>query len=91
MPLLDKVLEANPAGVFKELNSVPKLKEMVNLNGMSKNMILKSYGIVPWNAQQQQAEHQQSNQNPAQAAMAWAKANPKDPRAAQILQRLSGK
>ena len=48
MPLLDKVLAANPAGVFKELSSIPKLKEMINLNDMSKNMILKNYGIVPW-------------------------------------------
>ncbi len=59
MPILNKVLDANPANVFKELNSIPKLQEMMNLNELSKQNIMKSRGIVPWQGTEQQIQPQQ--------------------------------
>jgi hypothetical protein len=45
MPLLDKILEANPANVFKTINSVPKLEEMINLNNNSANTLKSTVGL----------------------------------------------
>lgn len=81
-PLLDKVVnEKNPAGVLKSINSIPKLKELVQSNAAASNTLRTAYGLPKVQVATQ------NNQSP-QAALNWAKANPQDPRAQQILKRL---
>jgi len=83
-PLLDKFVNSNPAGMFKMLKTIPQLSELLNHNTRSMNLLKANYGLPVTQAKEVTPEQQQ------QAALAWAKANPKDPRAAKIL-NLAGK
>ncbi len=76
-PLLDKFVSSNPANAMKMLNTVPQLKELLRSNERSGNILKKQYGIPI-----------KVEADPNEQAKAWAKANPKDPRAAQILKHL---
>lgn len=80
-PLLDKIVNSNPAGVLKSLNSLPKLQELIRYNDMTRQQVAQHYGLKA-------PAMQQSQQDTNQQALQWAKANPKDPRAAQILKHL---
>lgn len=82
-PLLDKFINSNPAGMFKTLKTLPQLNELLGSNSRQLNALKQSYGLP---AAQSQAPQGGGNQD--QAAMTWAKANPKDPRSAAILKRL---
>lgn len=79
-PLLDKVVNGNPAGFLKYFSSIPKLKEVMAQNDRQYNVLKKNYGLP----MQQSPQQNQSSQ----AAMNWAKSNPNDPRAKEILKRL---
>lgn len=80
-PLLKEFVDANPAGALKMVSSQPKLRTLLESNAMSMDVTRKQYGLPP------AARPQQPQQTP-QAALQWAQANPKDPRAAQILKHL---
>lgn len=78
-PLLNKMLDENPAGVMKMISTEPKLRTILEANQAQLNALKQSYGLPV----QQAAQSNQSQQ-----ALQWAKSNPKDPRAAQILKQL---
>lgn len=84
-PLLDKFVNSNPAGLLKHMKTMPQLEELLASNTRATNSLKQGVGL-PVKQSQPIAG---GNQN--QAAMQWAKANPNDPRAAQILQRLGNK
>lgn len=44
-PLLDKVVNGNPAGFLKYFSSLPKLKEVIEANERSGNAVYKIYGL----------------------------------------------
>jgi hypothetical protein len=84
-PLLEKFVNENPAGALKMVYAEPKLKAIIESAMNQGNTTRKYYGLPP--AQGAQQSQKSSTQSP-QDAMAWAKANPKDPRAATILKQL---
>lgn len=83
---------ANQMGMLKK-----KIETGASLSD-EENALAKKYGAAADQAMtpHQQPQQQGSQQEPAQhsgkdaQAMAWAKANPTDPRAVQIMQRLNG-
>jgi hypothetical protein len=77
-PLLDKFVNSNPAGAMKMLKTIPQLKELLSSNERSGNILKKQYGLPVHNAVADQRAQ----------AKAWAKANPKDPRAIKIIKAL---
>lgn len=82
-PLLDKLIKSNPGNFLKEYNTLPQIKELQRNNAVQGNSLRDQYGLPNKKAPVSQG----SNQS-AQTALAWAKANPKDPRSAAILKRL---
>lgn len=54
-PLLDKVVNGNPAGFLKYFSSLPKLKEVIEQNDRQANILKQSSGLRPAQ-QQEQAE-----------------------------------
>lgn len=83
-PLLDKFIQSNPAGVMKNLITIPQLKELSQSNSREFNILKQNYGLPVQHQTQELGDNRQQ-------AIQWAKANPKDPRAAEILKRLGGK
>ena len=79
--LLDQI-GGSPASFVANWSSVPKIKQLQQIKQQEYNNLTGSVGIKP-----QQLPSAQNNQDP-KAAMAWAKANPKDPRAKQILKMI---
>ncbi len=78
--LMVGMLGKSPASFFAALNTDPKIKEMLRLKEHEHNQMLKSYGLPQQTTTEQKMD--------PQAALKWAKANPKDPRAKQILKLL---
>lgn len=46
-PLLDKVVKSNPAGILKEVNSLPKLDELMKYNDMTRSELAAHHGLKP--------------------------------------------
>lgn len=44
-PLMEKVINENPAGFFKHFNSIPKLQEIIKQNHRVDNILRQSYGL----------------------------------------------
>lgn len=78
-PLLDKVVGSDPTSFFNSMSNVPKLQEVINSNHRMMNTQLQSLGVKP----------QQQAQAPGAAQyLAWAKANPNNPKAQAVLKKL---
>lgn len=80
-PLLDKMVNSNPAGFLKSYSTEPKLKELIESNQRQFNTLKQGYGLPQQTAEQQLSPKQQ------QFAQ-WAKANPNNPNSALVLQKL---
>lgn len=85
-PLLDKMINENPAGFFKAFSTQPKLKELMRSNEQQSNILKQSYGLP--------VKHQSiATSNPMaqkEQAIQWAKQNP-GPKADKILKALGVK
>lgn len=100
VPLLNALSSNNIAGVFSKITSDPKIKEAIRYNRMQQQILARHYNIKPkWEALNPELDYSNNSnsspqtENQAQqnqdAAMSWLKANPNDPRAAQIKKILS--
>lgn len=77
-----KTLGDSPASFLANYNTVPKIKQLQQLKAQELHNTLSQYGLK--DPQMKMGGQQQSQE----AAAAWAKANPTDPRAKTILQHL---
>jgi hypothetical protein len=82
---IEKLVPSDPTQYLASLRTLPKIEALVHNNNLQFRNMSKTYGL-----QEQPAGKEAQGVGPqaTQAAMAWAKANPKDPRAAKILQLL---
>ncbi len=78
-PLLDKFINSNPAGAMRMMKTLPQITELLHANTRDVDNLKRSVGL-PVKAQV----------DPRVQAEAWAKANPKDPRAIAILKAHQG-
>jgi hypothetical protein len=82
-PILDKIIKSdNPAGIFKMLKTIPQIEALEHMNSRDFNVLRKSVGLK--GGELKESKPVQSSQQ----ALQWAKSNPNDPRAAEILKRL---
>jgi hypothetical protein len=80
------IIDSEPTKFLNAWRTDPKFKAAIDSAKLDLNSTLGKYGI---NNEEQKVQSQPTNQE--QQARAWAKANPKDPRAAKILKKLGGK
>lgn len=82
---IESMISNDPTAFFAKIRTIPKYQEVRKLNDNTMNQYKKAYGVKSF--QPSSGSNQpQSGQN--QAAMEWLKANPNDPRAAAVKQKL---
>ncbi len=87
---ISSIIDSDPTKFFNSVRVMPQLNAVQKDSSTQLNTLLKSKGL-PNYAPQAQSNQSAGNSSQDQAAAAWAKANPNDPRAAQIIQRLQSK
>lgn len=77
---LEKGFPMDPTVLFAQYRTLPSYRELRKLTNDSINVYHKAYGVKPFNGAGQGGQNQD--------AMNWLKANPNDPRAAAVKQKL---
>lgn len=80
---LESMIDSDPTKFMASVRTIPKYRTLRQQNESTMNTMYKSYGVKPF---QDSAPQQQGSQ--VEAAKAWLKANPKDPRAKAVRQKL---
>lgn len=92
---IDNIIPSDPTQFLSMVRTLPQIDTIVNDAQMRYNNLLKSKGIAPQPAVQQQPSSKNSSNNNVtnqdQAALKWAKANPNDPRAVAIMLKLKAR